>query len=401
MYNLNKKRIERIVFSKPRIKVVFFVLYDNMWKSDELFCLLKSNDRFDPYIISSPYPNHPRKFSIENQLRVEEFFIKKGFPFIRGFDFSSNTWFDIASFKPDIVFYQQPYNSEYKGFNIISLWRNSLFGYIPYAYELEDNTRLYRRLLLMNVAWRVFFPSEVDVKEISKYLFNGGKNLISTGYLLADVLSKSAEENDFTIWKIKDKNIKRVIWAPHHSILEDDLLNYSTFLDIAEGMLELAAKYKHTLQFAFKPHPVLKRKLYKLADWGEERTEAYYAKWANGSNSVLVEGDYVSLFQTSHCLIHDCSTFSAEYLYTKKPVMFLQKTSKKDLFNEFGKKCIEQHYIGRSIDDVEFFIQNVVIKGNDDKQKDREVFYNNYLMPPNGLNAAHNIYREFVRALRP
>lgn len=75
-YNQRKSRLQSAIAQKPQIKVVFFVLYDNMWKSDGLFQLLMDDEKFDPYIISTPYPHHPRDFSKTNQSRLEMCFKK-------------------------------------------------------------------------------------------------------------------------------------------------------------------------------------------------------------------------------------------------------------------------------------------------------------------------------------
>ena len=398
-YTLRKDKINKKVFSKPKIKVVFFVLYDNMWKSDGLFKKLEESERFEPYIISSPYPRHPRKFGEENQDRLERFFLNKGFSFIKGYDFKNNSWFDIQSFKPDIVFYQQPYNSGYKGFRIEALWKNSLFGYIPYTYELENSSNMVNQLL-PNIAWRVFLPSIFDVNRQRGYLKSGGEGLVSTGYPLADILCYP--ENPVTNpWKLHNNNHKRVIWAPHHSILSTDFLNYSNFLEIADDMLRIARKYKDTIQFAFKPHPVLKRKLYKLEGWGVEKTDVYYDSWANMPNTVLVEGDYADLFTTSDAMIHDSSTFTAEYLYTQKPVMYVTKQDRINIFNEFGTKCFELHYKGKNIEDIELFLNEVVLQGKDKMKKDRQLFFKENLLPPNGMKVFENMYSEFEQSLLP
>ena len=397
-YDRRKTRIKKTVFSKDKIKVVFFVLYDNMWKCDGLFKFLLADKRFEPYIISCPYPHHPREFSFDNQNRVESYFKNKGFPFIKGFDFSKNTWFNIKTFNPDIVFYQQPYNSGYEGFKIENIWRNCLFGYIPYTYELEENSKMFQHLLT-NIAWKVFLPSQIDVDIQKKILINHGKNLVVTGYPLADYIHHNYDLSNGWPWKLNNKSIKRVIWAPHHSILDSDFLNYSNFLDIADDMLKLKEVYTGQVQFAFKPHPVLKRKLYIHPNWGVEKTDKYYASWSNSPNSVLAEGDYIQLFNTSNGIIHDCSTFTAEYLYTNNPAMYLIKKGRRDYFNNFGKKCLQQHYIGHSIEDVKDFIENIIIANNDYKSQNRADFLLNVLLPKQKKSIAENMYNEFVKDL--
>ena len=220
-----KKRLEKSIFRKERITVVFFVLYDNMWKNDGLFEFLLKDSRFAPYIVSSPYPHHPRLFSEENQKRVECFFKKKGYPYFNGYDFADDKWFDIKGLEPDIVFYQQPYNTGFKGFLIESLCRNTIFGYIPYCYTLEDDPHMYNTLLF-NIAWKVFLPSEFEKNTIKDFLLTNGRNLVVTGHLLADELIKQGGTESIP-WKDKTHTLKRVIWAPHHSILDEDSLNCS------------------------------------------------------------------------------------------------------------------------------------------------------------------------------
>ena len=302
--------------------------------------------------------------------------------------------FDIHSFSPDIVFYQQPYNTGYKQFKIESLWANCLFGYIPYTYELEDSPKMVNGLL-MNIAWKVFLPSNYEVKRQRKILINKGQNLVETGSLLADRFLAPVGLSIKNPWKIKDDSIKKVIWAPHHSILQTDTLHYSNFLDVADDMLQLALSFKDMIQFVFKPHPVLKRKLYTIDGWGREKTDKYYERWANLSNATIVEGEYVDLFRTSDAMIHDCSTFTAEYLFTKKPVMFLVRNQCSPDFNDFGKMCYNLHYIGNSIIDIQSFLNDVVLGGHDSKQSQREAFFERYLLPKDKEDTAHRMFNQF------
>ena len=45
-------------------------------------------------------------------------------------------------------------------------------------------------------------------------------------------------------WKLRDMNLKRIIWAPHHTIEGNtDDIAFSTFLEYYDLMLEIAEKY--------------------------------------------------------------------------------------------------------------------------------------------------------------
>jgi CDP-glycerol glycerophosphotransferase (TagB/SpsB family) len=156
-------------------------------------------------------------------------------------------------------------------------------------------------------------------------------------------------------------------------------------------MLQLAEKYQEEVQFAFKPHPVLKFKLINL--WGLEKTEEYYKRWENLSNGQIEQGDYIDLFKTSDAMIHDCGSFTAEYLYTQKPVLFQIRDEKvKDEFNSFGQLCFEKHYHAYTIEETETFIREIVINGNDPKAEEREQFYKQYLYPKDGVMPSDKIY---------
>lgn len=100
-------------------------------------------------------------------------------------------------------------------------------------------------------------------------------------------------------------------------------MNYSTFLSIAEELLEFIKNTQLPVQMAFKPHPLLKSQLYNYSSWGKEKTDEYYAAWEFLPNAQLETNEYVDLFMTSDAMIHDCGSFTIEYHHTLKPVMYL------------------------------------------------------------------------------
>ena len=161
-------------------------------------------------------------------------------------------------------------------------------------------------------------------------------------------------------------------------------------------MLQMAEEYKGKVQFVFKPHPMLKEKLYKIDSWGVERTDKYYDGWESLPNGSFVNGNYVDLFMTSDALIHDCSSFTAEYLYVNKPVMFLSKKERIQQFNVFADACFKVHYHGASITDIESFIDNV-INGVDPMLEERTKFINAQLIPKSNETVAGTIYRELCK----
>ena len=163
-------------------------------------------------------------------------------------------------------------------------------------------------------------------------------------------------------------------------------------------MLSLAEKYKDVIEFAFKPHPALKDKLYKFNEWGQERTEQYYEKWSTMPNTFLADGNYTQLFAQSDAMIHDCSTFSCEYLYTYKPVLFLLKKTYSPLLTELGSSCLEMHYHAYHESDIEDFINNVV--NNTDSLKEKRIhFVEHTLKASETLSASATIIQKLNNLL--
>ena len=373
-YNLfRKSRILRRVRRKDRINVLFFAVNVGMWKYDGFFSLLMKDGRFNPMVVSYLYPGDGRDYHLWVQRQMREYFCAKGYEYHDSYDEATGKWLDVKTLAPDIVFFAQPYDDGFPAYRIRALWNDSLFAYIPYCYNMEDDAFFYNRLL-HNVAWRIFYPSKHHIRIASRYTITRGRNMVASGYLMADRLLSPASP-DLSIWKDPSREVLRVIWAPHHSILPGEQLDYSHFLEIADGMLALAKEYEGRLQFAFKPHPRLKPKLYSLESWGVQKTDEYYRRWEELPNGMFVEGDYVELFRSSDAMVHDCSSFMGEYLFFGKPVMYVgSREAMAKHLNAFGMSCLDNHYMGSGLDDIRRFLDDVVLSGKDSMKARREAF---------------------------
>ena len=190
-------------------------------------------------------------------------------------------------------------------------------------------------------------------------------------------------------WKKYTGKKKRIIYAPHHSIDPENTWQTSTFLMFGEAILQLAEKYSDQVQWAFKPHPLLREKVEKI--WGKEKTDAYYGRWNNVSWGQFEPGKYMGLFHHSDAMIHDCGSFIMEYLYTNNPVLYIMRNKNlADTFNSAYKKALSLHYQAWTLQEIEEFILNV-INGKDLMKQKRDYFKESYLVPPNGKSASDNI----------
>jgi len=101
---------------------------------------------------------------------------------------------------------------------------------------------------------------------------------------------------------------------------------------------------------------------------------------------------------TSDAMILDSISFIAEYTATNKPAFFTIGSTSRVQLNEFGSINYEVLYHTENglKEDIEKFIVDVVINGNDVKKEERTAFVQKYLLPPNGKTSAENIYDNII-----
>lgn len=394
-----RRRIPQLVEKmrqKESIKVLFVLSDISLWKTEGLYQAMLQHPRFEPILGTAVITSDFASEAIRKYETLTDYLEKSGYQYVEIY----NGNMDIIC--PDIIFYQQPYD----GFisETISFGRQAKRGalicdvhYSMRTLAIKPSNNWVIDLDLYRYCWQMYVENEITA-EFGKLSVVKGKNIRITGMPIQDVLSQPKEcFND--PWIKQDSSKKRIIFAPHHSIPhEGNLMNLSKFLDIADFMISIAKKYKDSVQFAFKPHPFLKK---KLADvWGVEKTNDYYRFWEESENAQLCEGKYLDLFKYSDAMIHDCDSFTLEYCYVKKPILFLVdevgvKFREEDL-NDFGKMAFELHNKGCDAESIERFIQSV-IRDEDNKKEQRDYFYIHYLLPPNGRSSVDNIMDAIIR----
>lgn len=99
-------------------------------------------------------------------------------------------------------------------------------------------------------------------------------------------------------------------------------------------------------------------------------------------------------------MIFDSVSFMAEYMVTGKPSLFT--SGKRNIldFDEFGLKVYSKLYQTKNLkEDIENFIQNVVLRGNDYRKAEREEFINSYLKSPYNKTSAQNIHDYIINII--
>lgn len=391
LFAKSQQRAARALQGKTVINVAFQLTNSSSWKNDYLFSAMVQSRRYHPYIVIMPptYFRHNDQKSIDATIDATECYVKKkGYEYILPYDRQHHRWLDFRrKMKPDIMFFSVPYKDTPPRYYIYR-FRHTLTCLIPYGFSSLNLLKLNYGLIFHGLVGMFMVETTIHKQTAASVAFNKAVNCVVTGYPGIEVFM----HKDYVpqmLWKPQETNKRRVIWAPHHTI--DGGADISTFLRYYDDMLVLAERYADKVQFVFKPHPVLQMKLHKL--WGEERTKEYYQRWQSLSNAQLEEGPYVDIFLTSDALIHDCGSFTAEYLYVGKPCMYLVSDGDMEAkFSTFGKMAFAQYYKGRSLVDIENFIEQVVIAGDDPMAEQRHQFYKDYLysdkMPSERILAA-------------
>jgi hypothetical protein len=387
--------------TKDKIKAVFLLIHNAGWKYEGLYRMMEKDERYIPVVVVCPFIIHGEDHMFRSMNQTFDSFFKSGYNVLKSFQENTGKWLDIKKeLHPDMVFFTNPYNITRPEY-LISNFQKFLTCYVPYGFKVSYLYEAHYNLPMQNLVWKFFLETDIHKKLSRQYSSNGSQNTLVTGYPGMDIFL-SSNVNFIDVWKIKNKKLKRIIWAPHHSIYgKGGTLNYSTFLDFSDFMFDMADRYKDNIQIAFKPHPLLRVNLSKNDVWGKQKTDDYYNKWKDLSNGQLNEGEYLNLFFTSDGLIHDSGSFLIEYLYTKKPVMFLwNDDSIPERFNEVGKMALTKLYRGNNNTEIEKFICDIIIDGNDSLKDERISFFNKIIKPPNQVNASENIFNFLQSAIQ-
>lgn len=370
------------------IKVLFVVSEARSWKSESLYLLMRSHPRFQPLVGVSTNQSFPKA-----KIGMIEYLESKQYNYI-DLDCEKE---GIKGVNPDLIIYFAPYDSCYSKGHFFNKNLQYVFCGIDYCMHISKSVA-HSQHPLFDYCWQ-FYVEHNDVAIRKKELLGKkARNIKVTGVPMQDILL--SDKNNFVDpWKDRTGK-KRIIYAPHHSIkgTNGEGVEFATFLDNGEAILEMAKKYSDKITVAFKPHGTLYPKLVKI--WGKERADAYYKEWENLPNTQYEDGEYVGLFKYSDAIIHDCASFILEYLYMDKPSMYLvAKSNNIDEMFDYVKGGYDCYEHGHTIEDIESFL-NRVIEDKDVKKIQRNYYLREQLLPPGGNSACANIINSILDGLR-
>lgn len=347
---------------KRPIRVMFLISNTASWKVGPVFSQMLSDPEFDPVAIVCPVVSGMLSRDAQKAANLcAQLLRENGFPFIDMTKMGRTAARRrIDEIDPHVVFFTNPHGLAPKHLHD-ELLSTRLTCYVPYNHEVMTyggNQQQYNSKT-HNSFWRVFVPHQESKDCYKTARIRSDAGVLVTGFPACEPLLAPDYSSDQSPWKKQKKPKKRVIYAPHW--LWNEKIKMATIDTFGESIMRLADKYRDDIQWALRPHPMLWPKLTQDECWGPEKSEAFFSFWQNSDFCQIHDEDYVPLFRTSNAIIHDSGSFLAEYLYLKKPAMYLvtEQTGVK-YFNPFGRRAVAACTVGRSVDDIERFLIDVL-----------------------------------------
>ena len=372
----NRAKLRWIAYRAPRlhdalltqyqgerpIRVAFLMSNLASWKVDTVFTRMLDDLDFEPIIILSPVTSGILSQDAEHAANiVRDYVSSRKYPHIDLIDTEPEpARKEIKRLDPHIVFFTNPHSLAPRHLHD-ELLGSHLTCYVPYNHEVMsygDQQEQYNKVA-HNYFWRIFAPQDVTRQHYANHRLRGENGVVTTGFPACEPLIEPIRSVERFPWKKQERTKKRVIYAPHWLWRHD--IKMATINHFGEEMMRIAERYSNDIQWALRPHPMLRPKLTSDPKWGPEKTHDFFAFWSESFFSQINEGDYVSMFRTSDALIHDSGSSLAEYMYVRKPSLYLltEDTGGK-YFNAFGRAAFNACNKAQSIGDVERFLDQLL-----------------------------------------
>ena len=388
VFEISAEKIRR----KNKIKIGF-VLYDSsMWCGDDLYNLFARDERFEVTVfLSQRLEGKSNEVVHKDFLKSTELFNSHNLNLVAMQSLGMNVPHQ------DVLIFLTPYFPRLpRCIRPLNLPLSTLMTHLIYSFAVSVRTERYYRSAIFRIAWKVFFPSTINLKMYDEHNPVGMPRGLYSGYPRLDVFFDKNRDFHFD-WKMARPDAKKIIWAPHHSI--DAVTRWATFQWNHKFMYEFAKAHPE-ISWVVKPHPNLAFRVLQSKVFPTDKAfDEYMQKWNELPNAQVYTGAYFqAIFATSDGIIHDCGSFTAEYQYVDKPMIYL--TREGTVFNELGNEIFKGSYLvdGKDFDAIAAMIQRVFIKGDDYKAEERREIFDKYLNYPkaNGMLASEFIYKSIA-----
>ena len=359
-----KRRIRR---KQGKMRVLFPIHELAKWKCQGVFDLMKVSGRFDPIMALSGADTDwasPRDVVRTRHREMREHFDRLGMPWVETYDIEANRCKSFREFKPDIVFYSQPWGHDIHQIpSVVSSYALTL--YVPYFVPNYSSLWMEISFLFHCTLTAYFVLNRAMAEEYAQAIPGWARTsqYVPAGHPMLDY---------FTEHRGDEEAGNYVIYAPHWSFPHPENVNsehYSTFLDTGRFMLNYA-KCHPEVKWVFKPHPTLRFTLIRTGAWTEKEVHEYYAEWERIGISCYTS-DYPLLFAKSRLLVTDCGSFLVEYSATCKPLIRIVSPTLKLGVKKFNERLFDSFYNVHSLAELEATLDQLVVRNVDPKKAKR------------------------------
>lgn len=367
-------RIKLKVLNREKINIVFLCHRPAVWGAQKtIYEAFLSDSRFDTKIVTLPQIDDMASYG-----KTKEYFSK--YNAINGYDEKACTYINLKELLPDIVFYQQPYDSmRHNDFssNVVSKYSKicyvTYFSFISNVNNTEVIDSCYPKAFFKNVDF-IFAQDKFEEGYLQQYLdsINSSKlNIVNWGYPKYDNLDRYIN-SESVVWNYKkDDDIFRVLWTPRWTTNE----NNCHFFKYKDKLMDFCDN-NTDVDFVFRPHPQSWIEWEKTGEFSSHKKVEFYNEYEKRKNMSIDEtGEYLTSFYSSNCLLTDTSSIVLEYFLTGNPIIYCYNNSVYD----FTKEGIgEGFYWAESWDDVYKYL--IDLKNGIDplKNKRMELIKNNF-----------------------
>lgn len=400
--NINQKlKNDYIKLRKPQKIVVMFLIQELSLFSvfDSVIRRLSKNNKFQCLIVITPQ-YFCKKWNRNSYEELKKYFLSHNIEAIDGVCGFSNAGkleraLDLQGLQPHYVFYTCPYMEDYHPLHRCDYVHNFAYVcYIPYGFLLADQPETQYKQEIHRLSYRIYCETEFH-KENYECRQDALSKVITTGYTkfdIIDILKPKAELID-----IKSKFNKIIIIAPHWSISNiSSITRYGTFEKYYKFIEDLLREFDD-ICFVFKPHPSLKNALSRTGILSLNKYNEIIQNWGCYNNFRFYDGaDYFEYFAISDALVTDSVSFLAEYILFDKPVLVLTREDCSP-YNKIGNLLLECFYKAGSQEDIRWFIEKVVLKGEDSMYQQRMLIKK--VIKPFKFNASHLIEKDLIKGI--
>jgi len=376
--------------TRTKIYVLFLAQEPSCWPSIEsVFYAAKKNPDYETALVYTPF-FHKDFFK---QQDYYDFYVNEmKLPILR------HNEYNLPKYSPDVIFMIKPYGNVPEQFQIKHLQCViPRVVYIPYGMELTtDLAKFGFQYYLHYKAWKHCAYGSIVKEYAKKYGYRNGENIAVWGHPKADhyIDLVKNRENIPKEWKKIINGRKTILWTPHHLIKLDEN-GTGTWLIWGEKILELIQKNPDVV-FIFRPHPLMLGALINNNFMTEKEVEELQRKIENIPNIIWdTNATYYNAFDAADAIIADGTTFSLEFLYTKKPILLTPRNM--SAFYQY-KDMLESYYIVNSEKDIENFIE-IIRKGKDPLYKKRMELYDKTFFVPETGTVGENIMKNVKKVL--